>query len=82
MTNGLQMNLVLDVAALRVFRAQKLPARGQIIKKGAHFHLRSGRFPAFAHDVDLASVHDDLAADNRFVFARRQSKTRDAGDAR
>ena len=82
MTDGLEMNLVLDVAALGVFRAQEFSARRQIVKKRTHFHLRAGRFAAFAHDVDLAAVYHDLGAGDGIRFARRQAKTRNAGDAR
>ena len=71
MANGLKMKLVLDVAGLGVFRAEKFPARGQVVKKRAHFDLCSRRFTAIAHDVDLAAIHDDFGASDCIGFASR-----------
>src|SRR5438132_13591693 len=42
----LQMELVLDIPALGIFRAQKFAARRHVVKKRAHLHLRPGRFAA------------------------------------
>ena len=82
MADRLQMNLVFDIAALRVFGTEKFSARGQIIKKRAHLDLRSRRFAAIAHDVDLAAIHDDFRSGDRFWLACSQSKSRNTGDAR
>ena len=70
MANRLEVDLMLDIAAFRVFRAKKFSARRQVVKKRAHFDLRSRRFTAFAHDVDLAAVDDDLCSGNRTRLAR------------
>ena len=78
----LQMELVLDIPALGIFRAQKFAARRHVVKKRAHLHLRPGRFAAVAHDVDLAAIDDDLSPGNRIRFASGQAKSRHAGDAR
>src|SRR5207249_7885275 len=60
MPDRLEMNLVLNVTAFRVFRTKKFSTRWQIIKQRAHFHLRSGRFTAVAHNVNLAAIYDDF----------------------
>ena len=49
MTDCLQMKLMLDVAAFRIFGTKKFPPGGQVIKKRAHLDLRSGRFTSIAH---------------------------------
>ena len=71
MTDRLQMKLMFDVAALGVFRAQKFPARRQIVKKRAHFDLRARRFAAVAHRLDPPAGDDDLRAGDRVRFAGR-----------
>src|SRR5688572_25010646 len=78
----LKMKLMLDVAALGVFRAEEFPARGQIVEKRPHFYLRSGRFAAIPHRLDPASRHDDLRPRDRVRLARGQAETRHTGDAR
>ena len=70
MANRLQVDLMLNIAAFRIFGAKKFPARGQIEKKRAHFDLRSGRFTALADDVDLAAINDDLCSGNGAGLAR------------
>src|SRR5947207_355890 len=82
MANRLQMELVLNIPALGIFRAQKLATRRYVVKKRAHLHLRPGRFAAVAHDVDLAAIDNDLGPGNRIWFASGQAKTRHASDAR
>ena len=81
MPRRLEMKLVLDVAALCVFRAQEFPARRQIVKNRAHFNLRAGSFAAIAHRFDPAARYDDFRACNRVRFTSGQPKARDAGDA-
>src|SRR4051794_29030793 len=76
------MELVLNIARLGVFSAQKFPARRQIVEQRADLDLRAGRFAALAHTFDPSAADYDFAAGDCLVLARRQSKTRDAGDAR
>jgi hypothetical protein len=64
MPDRLEMNLVLNVTAFRVFRTKKFSTRWQIIKKRAHLYLRSGRFTAVAHNVNLAAIYDDFRSGN------------------
>src|SRR5437763_17065483 len=82
MANRLQMELVLNIPALGIFRAQKLATRRYVVKKRAHLHLRPGRFAAVAHAVHLAALDDDLSPGNGIRFASGQAKSRHAGDAR
>src|SRR5262245_64671370 len=82
MTNGLQMKLMFDVAAFGVLETKKFPARGEVVKKRPHFHLRSRRFTAVAHNFDLAAVDDNYRSRDRACFACGQAKSRHAGDAR
>src|SRR5690242_492105 len=76
------MQLVLDVSALRIFRAQKLAARRHVVEKRANFHLGAGGFAAVADDVDLAAIDHDLSPRDCVLLASRQAKTRYAGNAR
>ena len=82
MPDRLKMQLMLDVAAFGVLRAEKFPACRQIIKKRADFHLRARRVTTVADNVDLAAVDDNFRAGNRVRLACRQAKTRNTGDAR
>src|ERR1043166_7670934 len=81
MTDGLQMNLMLDVAALGFFGSKKFPARGQVIKQRTHLYLRARGFTAIAHDVELAPVDDDFGPGDCPRLARSQAKPRYTGDA-
>src|SRR5437879_1222842 len=71
MSDGLELELMLDGPAFCIFRAEKFSASGQVVKKRTHFDLRSRRFTAVAHDVDLAAIHDDFGASDRIRFASR-----------
>ena len=76
MTDRLQMNLVFNVTAFRVFRAKKFSARGQVIKKRAHLDLSSWRFAAVAHDINLTAIDDDLSSCDCAGLSRGQTKSR------
>src|SRR5438876_154994 len=80
MTDGLQMNLMLDVATFGIFGTKKFPARGQIIKKRANFDLCAGGFAAVANNLDLAAIDDDFRSCNCLRLSRSQAKSRHAGD--
>src|SRR5216110_3068590 len=82
MTDRLQMNLMFDVTAFRVFRAKKFSACGQVIKKRAHLDLGSWRFAAIAHDINLTTVDDDLGSCDCAGLSRSQTKSRHTGDTR
>src|SRR5437016_13040133 len=56
MANRLQMELVLNIPALGIFRAQKLATRRQLVKKRAPLQLRPGRFAGVAHECNLSPV--------------------------
>ena len=71
MADGLEMNLVLDVAGLGILGAKKFPSRGQVVKQRAHFYLSSRCLAGVAHNIDLAAVHDDFCSGNRARFAGR-----------
>ena len=81
MTGRLEVELVLDIAAFRILRAQKFSTRRQIVKNRADFYLGAGGFPAVSHRFDLASRDDDLRSGDCPRFARCQAKTRNAGNA-
>ena len=81
MTDRLQMNLMFDVAAFGILRTKKFAARGQIVKKRAHFDLRAWGFTAVAHNVDLAAVDDNFCPGDRARLTRSQAKSRHTGDA-
>src|SRR5260370_11014902 len=81
MTDRLQMDLMLDIAAFRAFGPEKLPARGQVIKKRTHLDLRPRCFTTVSHDVNLAAVDDDFRSGDGIRLACGQSKSRNAGDA-
>src|SRR5438477_1134765 len=82
MSDCLQMQLMFDVPALGIFRAQEFATRRHIIKKRAYFDLRAGRFPAVANDVDLAAINDNLVCRLLLEKKKCQAKSRHAGDAR
>ena len=82
MANRLQVNVMLNVTAFRVFRAKKFPTRRQIIEKRAHLDLRSRRFTTIAHHLDLTPINDDLRSGDGIRLACGQSKTGNTGDAR
>ena len=81
MTCCLKMQLVFEIAALRVLRAQKFSPGRQIVEDRAHFDLCPRRLAAVADRFDLAASDDDLRTRDRVGFAGRQPKTRDARDA-
>src|SRR5881398_1070613 len=62
MTDRLEMELVLDVAALGILGPEKFPPRRQVVKERADFDLGSRRFPAVAHRFDLSAVNDNLGS--------------------
>ena len=71
MPGGLQVKLMLDVAALGIFRAEKFSAGGQIIKKRSHFDLGAGCFSTIAHRLDPSAGDDDLCTRDRAGFTTR-----------
>src|SRR5882724_5002890 len=81
MADRLQMNLMLNVAALGVLRAKKFPARREIIKQRADLDLRSRGFTAVAHNFEPAAIDNDFCSSERAGFARSQAESRHAGDA-
>src|SRR2546423_10862535 len=81
MADRLQMNLMLNVAALGVLRAKKFPARREIIKQRADLDLRSRGFTAVAHNFEPAAIDHDFCSCERAGFARSQAESRHAGDA-
>src|SRR6266849_1534294 len=82
MTDCLQMNLMFDVTAFRIFRVKKFYSRGKVIKKREHLDLRSRRFAAVAQEIDLAAVDDDFGSCNCATLSSGQAKSRHAGDTR
>src|SRR4030095_1772607 len=82
MTDCLQMNLMFDVTAFSIFRAKKFLASEQVRKKRAPLDVSSRRFPAVAHDVDLAAIDDDFGSCNCAGLSRGQTKSRHTGDTR
>src|SRR5262249_46511147 len=81
MTDGLQMKVMFDVAAFRVLGTKKFPADRKIVKKRAHFDLRSGGFTAVAHNFNLAAVNDNFCPSDGARLARGQAKSRYTDDA-
>ena len=82
MADGLEVKLVLDVAGLGVFGAQKFPARGEIVEKRAHLDLRARCFAAVAHGLDFPAADEHLGAGEGVALAGGEAEARDAGDAR
>src|SRR4029077_4882761 len=82
MTDRLQVNLMLDVAAFGVFGTHKLPTCGDVIKKRAHLDLRSRCFTAVPHHFQLAAIHNDFGSSHRVSLECRQPKSRHTRDAR
>src|SRR6266513_4683051 len=56
MANRLQMELVLNIPALGIFRAQKLATRRHVVKKQAHLHTRTEPLAVLDAVVDLANI--------------------------
>src|SRR4029077_20188887 len=80
MTDRLQMNLMFDVAAFRILRTKKFPARRQVVKKRAHFDLRAWGFTAVPYHVDFAAIDDNFCAGYRARFTRSHAESRHTGD--
>src|SRR5262245_54678710 len=80
MTDRLQMNLMFDVAAFGILRTKKFPARGQIVKKRAHFDLRAWGFTAIPHNVDFAAIDDNFRPGYCACFTRSEAESRHTGD--
>src|SRR5215469_6590641 len=81
MTDRLQMNLMFNIAAFRIFRAKKFPARRQVVKKRAHLDLSSRGFATVTDDIDLATIDNDFGSCNGVGLSSSQAKSRDTGDA-
>src|SRR4051794_14033199 len=81
MPDNLQMKLMFNIAALRVFGAQKFPSGRDIIEKRADLDLRSRGFTAVADNFDLATVDDNFSSSDDARFTRCQTEARYAGDA-
>ena len=69
--NGGALPAATNVAALGIFRAQKLPPRRQIIEKRTRFDLRSRRFSAITHRFNPAAGDDDFRARDCVRFSSR-----------
>ena len=81
MSDRLEIELVLNVPRFSILRAEKLPARRQIIEERAHLDLRPRRFSTIAHRLDSPARDDHLRPRDGLLFPGRQAKTRDARDA-
>ena len=79
--DGLQLDLVVDVAGLGVFRAEEFAAGGEVVEEGADFDLGAGGVAAIADVVDFAGVDGDLRAGEGAVLACGEAEAGDAGDA-
>src|SRR5437764_724808 len=78
------MELVLDIPALGIFRAQKFAAGRHVVKKRAHLHLRPGRFAGgnltshdFGKEADPAHRRFDVRS-LRFDFQNKDRQLRRA----
>ena len=74
MADRLKLHLVLHMAQLGVFGAQKLPPRREIEKKRAHLDLGSGRFATVAHVLDLRPGDHDFGPCQRVVLPGGEPK--------
>lgn len=66
---------------LCVFSPEKFPSGRQIVEKGAHLDLGSGRFPAIFYADNFSPVDNDLGSGERVRFARRETEFGNTGNA-
>src|SRR5260370_20049210 len=82
MADRVEVELMVDVAACRVFGTKKFPARRQVVKKRAHLDLCSRGLTSVAHNFELAAIDNNFGSCERVSLARSQAKSRHAGNAR
>jgi hypothetical protein len=80
-TDGLEMELVLDVAALGGRGAEEFATRRKVEEQVIGFYLRSGGVSAVANVLDLPGVDEEIGADEGAVLAGGEAEAGDAGDA-
>src|SRR4029079_10812476 len=68
MSDRLEIELVLNVPRFSILRAEKLPARRQIIEERAHLDLRPRRFSTIAHRLDSPARDDHLRPRDGLLF--------------
>jgi len=80
-TDGLEMELVLDVAALGGRGAKEFATRRKVEEQVISFYLRPRGVSAVADVLDFAAVDGEIGADEGAVLAGGEAEAGDAGDA-
>ena len=76
----LKMDLMLDVAALRILAAQEFAPGREIIEKRTHLDLRPGSVAAVANVLHFPAIDGKIGAGQSPVFAGGEPEPGDAGD--
>ncbi len=79
--DGLQLDLVLDVAGLGGLCAEEFAAGGEVVEEGAGLDLGAGGVAAIADVVDFAAIDGEVCAGEGAVLASGEAEAGDAGDA-